>query len=105
MIVHDEETLEEALQMVGTEGSVRYSDQYAFVIVTAPETLEMLCRRAFDHNDIAIVVPRGQEHEMEVHSTELPKVRRWRAEEEKRKIKEWVREHPEQVEKFERRLQ
>ena len=104
MIVHDESTLDEALQMLESQGPVCYSDQYAFVIVTTPETLEMLCRRAFDRNDIVIVAPRGQEQEMEHHATELPRIRKRRAEEEKRKIKVWVREHPGEVAKFERKM-
>jgi len=104
MIVHDESTLDEALQMLESQGPVCYSDQYALVTVTTPETLEMLCRRAFDRNDIAIVAPRGKEHEMEVHSRVLPRIRKERAEEEKRRIKEWVREHPDEVAKFERKM-
>jgi len=96
MIVHDDETLEEALQMLASspEG-VRYSDQYAYVIVTTPETLELQCRRALGRNDIAVVVPRGQEREMEVHARELPRVKEKRAREEKKRFKEWMKEHPE----------
>ena len=96
MVVKDESTLEEALQMLesSSEG-VRYSDAYSYIVITTPETLELQCRRALARNSIAIVVPRGREHEMESHAQELPRVRKQRAEEEKGKIKGWVKEHPE----------
>ena len=105
MIVHDESTVEEALQMLAAspEG-VRYSDQFAYIIITTPGTLEGQCSRALARNDIAIVAPHGRESEMENYNRELPKVRKWRAKEEKRKIKEWVEEHPVQVGKIERKL-
>jgi len=104
VIVHDESTLNEALQVLESQGPVRYSDQYAYVIVTTPETLEMLSRRAFDRNDVVVVAPRGQESGMEDQAKVRVTIRKQRAEEEKRKIREWVKEHPEQVEKFERRM-
>jgi len=96
MIVHNDETLEEALQMLASSSEgVRYSDQYAYIIITTPETLELQCRRALVRDDIAVVVPRGQERGMEDHARELPRVKERRAREEKRKFKEWMREHPE----------
>jgi len=96
VIVHNAETIEQALQMLASspEG-VRYSDQYAYVIIMALETLEYQCQRALARNDIAVVVPRGHEDEMEVHSSELLRIRKRRREEEKKQIKEWMREHPE----------
>ena len=104
MIVHDDETLDQALQMIESLGTVRYSDHYAYVVVTTPGSLEKLCRSALERGDIAIVVPREQEHEMEEHAKVLLRVQKVRTEEEKRKIKEWVREHPKQVEKFKTKL-
>jgi len=104
MIVKDGETLEEALQMLGAEGSVRYSDEYAYVILTSPDVLEDFCTRALRRNDIAIVVPHGHEGEMEDYSRNVRRIREQRAEEEKRKIKEWVKEHPEAVARVERKL-
>ena len=100
MIVHNEETLVEALQMIESQGAVRYSDEYAYIIITTPETLELQCRRALARNSIAIVVPRGHESEMEDHTTNLRVIKKRRAMEEKKMIKEWVREHPEVVAKF-----
>ena len=104
MVVKDEPTLHEALQMLESQGPVRYSDQYAFIVITTLETLELQCRRALDRNDIAIVVPRGHEREMEDYSQNLSKIRKQRAEEEKERIKEWIKEHPDAVEKFKKRL-
>lgn len=105
MIVHDEETFEAALQMLATspEG-VRYSDRFAYVIVTTPETLEYLCSRALARNDIAIVVPRGHESEMEDYSRSLERVREKRERKEKTEVKEWIREHPEVVAKIKKKL-
>ena len=104
MIVHNEETLHEALQLLESNGPVRYSDEYAYIIITTPETLELQARRAFDRNDVAVVVSRGQEREMEDHAKARPSIRKQRAEDEKRRIKAWVREHPEVVEKIEESL-
>ena len=95
MIVKDEESIEQALQMLAAEGTVRYSDQYSYIIITTPETLEYQCQRALARDDIAIVVPRGRESEMEDHTQALTRVKKQRAEEEKKKIREWVKEHPE----------
>lgn len=105
MIVHNEETLEEALQMLAASSSgIRYSDEYAYIIINQPEVLEDFCGRALRRNDIAVVVPYGRESEMEDYSRNVHRIRKQRAEEEKENIKKWVREHPEAVAKFEKRL-
>ena len=104
MIVKNEETLGEALQMLESGGPTRYSDEYSYIIIATPETLELQCRRAFARNSFAIVVPLGQEHEMEVHAGLLPSIREERRCEELRRTKAWVREHPEIVAKFEKSL-
>ena len=105
MIVHDEGTLEEALQILAAspEG-VRYSDEYAYIIITQPHVLEDFCTRALRRNDIAIVVAYGHESEMESHARNVGRIRRKRAEDEKESIKRWVREHPEAVERVERKM-
>ena len=95
MIVHDEETLEEALQLLESQGPLHYSDEYAYIIITTPETLELQCRRAFGRNDIAVVVPRGEESAMEDYTKMRVIIRKRRSEEEKRRVREWVKEHPE----------
>lgn len=84
---------------------VRYSDHYAFIIITTPETLELQCRRALTRNDIAVVVPLGREREMENYTTTLRNVRVERARAEKRRIKEWMEAHPEVVTKIEKKLE
>jgi len=93
MIVNDEETLEEALQMIQAEGKVRYIDQFSYIIITTPETLEYQCQHALERGDIAVVHPLGAEGES--YTLALARVKKQRAGEEKRKIREWVREHPE----------
>ena len=104
MIVKDEESLDSALAMLESQGPVRYSDEYSYIIITTPETLELQCRRAFGRNDVAVVVPRGSESEMEDYAKVRLLIRKQRAEDEKREIKEWVREHPEVVTKIEKSL-
>lgn len=104
MIIHNEESIEAALQMLDAEGSVRYSDEYAYIIINQPHVLEDFSSRALRRNDIAIVVPYGRESEMEDYATNVRRIRKQRAEEERRKIKEWVKEHPEAVEKVERKM-
>jgi len=95
MIVRDEESIEQALQTLSVEGAVRYSDAFSYIIITTSETLEAQCRSALARNDVAIVVPRGQESEMEDYARTLTIVRKQRAVEEKREIRGWVKEHPE----------
>ncbi len=104
MVVHDEETLEEALQMLETspEG-VRYSDEYAYIIIKQPHVLEDFGMKALRRNSIAVVVPYGRESEMEDYSRNVTRIRRKRAVKEKENIKEWVREHPEAVERVEKK--
>ena len=103
VVVKDEETLDEALLLVDS-GPVRYSDQYAYVIISNRDTLEVQCRTALGRGDIAIVVPQGMESEMEDHSAELVKERAQRKRQEMKDIREYFREHPERVEKVEKRL-
>lgn len=105
MIIKDEESLNEALQILESSPSgVRYSDMYVYITVSSPDTLEWLSRRALSRNDIAIVVPRGQEREMENYGHHLSRIRKQRAVKEKKDIKDWVREHPDVVEKFKRKV-
>ena len=99
MIIHDEESLEEALLLV-EQGPIRYSDEYAYIIVNSPETLKYNVMRAFGRNDIAIVAPVGDESLMEVHHAERLKVMARRRVEEKKGVQEYFREHPERVEKI-----
>ncbi len=96
MVIHDEESLEEALSLIGS-GSIRYSDTYAYIIVTNLNALEKLLRSALGRGDIAIVVPLGMESTMEVHTIELKKVKVRRQREERIAIREYFREHPESV--------
>jgi len=99
MIVKDEESIEEALQiMTASPGGVRYSDEYSYITIKTPGTLELQCRRALARNSIAIVVTKGLEREMEDHGYYLRIVRKQRAEDEKKAIKEWVRDNPRAVE-------
>jgi len=95
MVIHDEDTLEQALSLLATDGSVRYSDTFSYVIITTPETLEKQVRSAFDRGDIAIVCPVGQERSMEVHSVELGRVKARRRVQEKKEFQEFMRSNPE----------
>ena len=96
MIVHNEETLEEAFQMLGASPlGVRYSDRFAYVVVSSPYTLENLSRSALKRRDIAIVVPVGQEASMEVHSHALPRILAQRKRQELKDVRKWISEHPE----------
>ena len=96
MIIKDEESIEQALQMLAAapEG-VRYDDRYAYIIITTPKTLEEQCRRALARGEIAIVVLLGREREMENYSQSLTKVRKQRVAEEQREIREWIKKNPE----------
>jgi len=94
MIVHDEETLEEALVMVA-QGPVRYSDTYNYITISDAETLNRKVTSAFNTGDIAIIVPTGQEGSMEDHSQSLYKIRAQRKRQEAKDIRKWVAEHPE----------
>lgn len=80
MIVKDEETLEEALQMLWLDcpGGVRYSDTYLYIKISRPSMLEHRCKLALSRGDIAVVVPLGTEHTMEDHAIMLGKTRKGR---------------------------
>ena len=94
MIVHDEDTLQQALSLV-EQGPVRYSDQHAFVIFSEPGQLEYSARRALERSDIAVVVPVGQERAMEVHAIERPKILARRKRQELKDVRAWIAAHPE----------
>jgi len=103
MVIHDEATLDEALLLTDS-GPVRYSDEYAYIIITNRDTLESKARSALSRGDIAIVVARGMESEMEDHFVELGKVRGRRKRQEQKDIREYFRTHPERVEKVEKHM-
>ena len=94
MIIHDEDTLQQALTLV-EQSPVRYSDQFAYVIVSSPGSLEKAARIALERNDIAIVVPVGQESTMEEHCRERPRILARRTRQELKAVRRWISEHPE----------
>ena len=103
MIVHDEESLNEAL-LLAESGPVRYSDCFAYVIITSVNTLEARCRVALRRGDIVVVVPQGMESEMEDYPSALRRIKERRRRQEQKDIREFFREHPEKVEKVEKYL-
>ena len=94
MVIHDEDTLQQAL-ILAEQTPVRYSDQYSYIVYSKPFQLEYALRRALERGDIAIVVPVGQERAMEEYSRELRRVKEQRRREELRGVKKWISEHPE----------
>lgn len=94
MIVHDSETMEDAMALVG-QGPVRYSDTFAYVIVTIPSSLEKLLTSALERDDVAIVVLKGMESTMEVHSNVLARVQKQRRVKELKDVRAYMGEHPE----------
>ena len=99
MIVHDEDTLNEALTLVEV-GPVRYSDQYAYIVITSASTLEKAARAALERSDVAVVVAVGSENSAEAHAMALSRVKAQRKKDEPRLIREFMREHPQAVEKW-----
>jgi len=97
MVIHDDGTLEEALLLVDS-GPVRYSDQYAYIIVTNRDTLEGRARTTLECGDVAVVVPVGMESEMENHDVALKRVKVQRKRREQRAARAYFREHPELLE-------
>ena len=93
MIVYDDETLENALKMLETGGVVKYDDEFSFRTITSLEQLERLCSDALKRGDVAIVA--RSVNEMEEHDAALRGVRRLLALEERRRVKEWLKQHPE----------
>ena len=94
MIVHDEDTLQQALTLI-EQSPVRYSDAYSYIVYSGPLQLEFALRRALERDDIAIVVPVGQEQSMENHAQELVKVKVRRKRWELKNVRKWISEHPE----------
>jgi len=103
MIVKDDKTLEEALSVLEQNpGGVRYIDRYSWTIVNSPEVLRRKCSDALERGEIAIVSILGRDWEN--YDLALRKVKRERAQEEKKRISEWAKMHPEEVEKVLKRV-
>lgn len=96
MIVHDLKTLEEAIQMLSREGSVRYIDEFSHRTITSPEQLERVSLQMLERDDVAVVAPSLQE--IESHYSARLAVRKRRAQEERARVRQWVSEHPELAE-------
>lgn len=94
MIIHNEGTLEEAVALVRQE-PVRYSDYYAYRIVSSEELLRNLSLQALSRGDVAVVVLVGQEGSMEGHPAALKRIKAQRRETETQAVRAWVRAHPE----------
>ena len=94
MIVHNEDTLQQAL-ILAEQTPIRYSDQYSYIVYSKPFQLEYALRRALGRGGIAIVVPVGQERVMEEYSVALRRVKEQRRRKELRDVKTWISEHPE----------
>lgn len=94
MVIHNEQTLDEALLLVDS-GPVRYSDRYAYMFITSRDALEEWARAALGRGDIAVVVPAGMESEMEDHDVALRHVKVQRKRQEQKAVREYFREHPE----------
>ena len=94
MIIQDEGSLEEALQLVEM-GPVRYSDRYSWTVMSSSGTLEKQATAALNRGEIAIVAPVGQEKTMEEYDPTVRKVLAQRKREEMKKVRAWVAQHPE----------
>lgn len=104
MVVHDEETIEGALLLLRERDVVRYVDQYAYILISDPLTLEDRCQAAVGRGDIAVVVPKGMEPTLENYDTELRRVRERRKKQEAVDIREYFHEHPDKVDKVRKYL-
>ena len=91
MVVHDEESLEAALLLVA-DGPVRYSDEYMYCIYADRDTLESRLRSVLERDDVAVIVPLGSA--LLDHRVALRGVREQRKREERKRVKEYIREHP-----------
>jgi len=96
LVVYDEETLQQAMTF---DLPVRFSDRYVFVVFASAGVLERNLRRALDREEIAIVVPHGQEHTAENFTVEFRKFKERKRREEIEGTKTFLREHPEAKER------
>lgn len=104
ILVHDEDTLEQAVQLV-QQDAVHCSDRYQFRTVTSPVMLRTIVAAAYQRNEIVLV---GKLDEG------LPDYRTtWRAykaeQREKRKqddkeMRAWIRAHPAEIKEMMRRM-
>jgi len=94
LIIQDEGSLEEALQLVEM-GPVRYSDRYSWTVMSTSGALKKSGMAALERGEIAIVAPVGQEKTMEEYNPTVRKVLAQRKRDEMKKVRAWVSEHPE----------
>ena len=93
MIVHDEESLGSALAVLEASGVVKYVDEFQFRTITSPEQLESLCLAALERDDVAVVA--SNIVQLENYDAAKRLVRKQRAQEERRRIRAWVKQYPE----------
>lgn len=102
MVVMDEATLNDALALLSSHGRLRVVDEFKNVIVSDSRLLESYARSAWSRNSILIVAPEGESIE-DFYPT-LVRVRRQRVEDVKRRMREWLRNHPEFTSTFREEL-
>jgi hypothetical protein len=98
IIVKNEDTLEQAVELLQKLDVVRYSDCYSYRKVSQPDSLKTLCTEALKRNEIALVA--AVDEELPVYQRVWADVRVQIREERKRHDKEiraWVRTHKAEV--------
>jgi hypothetical protein len=98
IIVKNEDTLEQAVELLQKLDVVRYSDCYSYRKVAQPDLLKTLCTEALGRSEIALVA--AVDEELPVYQRVWADVRVQIREERKRHDKEiraWVRTHKAEV--------
>lgn len=104
IIVKDDDTLEQAVQLAQQE-SVRYSDRYQFRTISSPETLRTLCNEAFGRSEIALVASLDEElPDYKATWRAYKAERREQKKQEDKEMRQWIREHPTEIKEMMRRM-
>lgn len=102
VIVKDDATIDEALALLEQHGTVHYSDHYEYRTLSSPATLSAKCHEAIGRDEIALIAPLGEE--LPVYDALWPQVRAEIAAERKKRAREWIKAHPNEIKAMMKRM-
>ena len=105
IVVKDDNSLSDALDLLSSKGQVRYSDRYEFRTIDNSAALTNKCREALGREEIAIVAPVEESMpEYRVLAKQVDVERREAKKAEEKKARQWIHEHPEGIAAMRKKL-
>lgn len=102
VVIKDEPSVEEAVQLLEQHGAVRYSDRYSYRTFRSPDTLRAVCLMSLERGEGAMIS--CLDEDTPSYETVWLSVKKEIVERKKRDAREWIQKHPEEVRAMMKRM-